>query len=37
MWRTEGIVLRVRNLGEADRIITLYTKDKGKLLSLIHI
>lgn len=31
MWRTEGIVLRVRNLGEADRIITLYTKDKGKL------
>lgn len=30
-WRTEGIVLRVRNLGEADRIVTLYTKEKGKL------
>ncbi len=30
-WRTEGIVLRVRNLGEADRIVTLYTKERGKL------
>ncbi|HHT90994.1 MAG: DNA repair protein RecO [Bacillota bacterium] len=30
-WKTEGIVLRVRNLGEADRIVTLYTRDKGKL------
>lgn len=30
-WKTEGIVLRVRNLGEADRIVTLYTKDRGKL------
>lgn len=30
-WRTEGIVLRVRDLGEADRLVTLYTKEKGKL------
>lgn len=31
IWKTEGIVLRVRNLGEADRIVTLYTKERGKL------
>jgi DNA repair protein RecO (recombination protein O) len=31
MWKTEGIVIRVRNLGEADRIVTLYTKERGKL------
>lgn len=30
-WKTEGIVLRIRNLGEADRIVTLYTKERGKL------
>lgn len=30
-WRTEGIVLRVRNLGEADRLVTLFTKEQGKL------
>ncbi|HHU62088.1 MAG: DNA repair protein RecO [Bacillota bacterium] len=30
-WKTEGIILRVRNLGEADRLVTLYTKEKGKL------
>lgn len=30
-WRTEGIILRVRNLGEADRLVTLYTKERGKL------
>ncbi|HHT68576.1 MAG TPA: DNA repair protein RecO [Firmicutes bacterium] len=30
-WRVEGVVLRVRNLGEADRIVTLYTKEHGKL------
>ena len=30
-WKTEGIVLRVRNLGEADRIATIFTKDRGKL------
>lgn len=27
----EGIVLRSRNLGEADRIITLYTRERGKI------
>lgn len=30
-WRLEGIVIRVRNLGEADRIVTVYTREKGKL------
>lgn len=30
-WRTEGIVLRTRDLGEADRIVTLYTKEQGKV------
>lgn len=30
-WRTEGIILRVRDLGEADRLVTVYTKEKGKL------
>lgn len=30
-WKTEGIVLRVRNLGEADRLVTLYTKEYGKI------
>lgn len=30
-WKTEGIVLRVRNMGEADRVVTVYTKDRGKL------
>lgn len=31
MYRTEGIVLRTRNLGEADKIVTLYTKTNGKV------
>ena len=30
-WKTQAIVLRVRNLGEADRIVTLYTEELGKL------
>lgn len=30
-WKTEGIVIRTRNLGEADRIVTIYTKERGKL------
>ncbi len=29
--RTEGIVLRRTNFGEADRLITLYTQDAGKI------
>jgi len=31
IWKVEGIVLRVRNFGEADRIVTIYTKERGKL------
>lgn len=30
-YRTRGIVLRSRNLGEADKIITLFTTDRGKV------
>jgi DNA repair protein RecO (recombination protein O) len=30
-YRTTGIVLRQLNLGEADRLLTLYTQDRGKL------
>lgn len=29
--KTEGIVLKRKNIGEADRILTLFTKDRGKL------
>ncbi len=31
IYRTEGIVLRQLELGEADRILTLYTPQYGKL------
>ncbi len=31
VYRTEGIILRRHNLGEADRILTLFTRDYGKL------
>jgi DNA repair protein RecO (recombination protein O) len=31
IYRTEAIVLRRQNLGEADRILTLYTPDYGKV------
>ncbi|MDQ2679974.1 MAG: DNA repair protein RecO [Candidatus Eremiobacteraeota bacterium] len=30
-YKTSGIVLRARNLGEADRIFTLFTTDRGKI------
>lgn len=30
-YRTEGIVLRARDLGEADRIVTVITPDRGKV------
>jgi DNA repair protein RecO (recombination protein O) len=30
-FRTEGIILKRRNFGEADRILTIFTKDHGKL------
>lgn len=31
LYRTEGIVLRHINLGEADRLLTIYTREFGKL------
>ncbi len=31
LYRTEAVVLRTRNLGEADKILTLFTKDRGKV------
>ena len=30
-YRTSGIVLRARNLGEADKILTLFTTERGKM------
>lgn len=32
IYTVEGIVLKRRNYGEADRIITLFTKEKGKIV-----
>lgn len=29
--RTEGVILKKRNFGEADRLLTIYTRDYGKL------
>ncbi|HHW10661.1 MAG TPA: DNA repair protein RecO [Firmicutes bacterium] len=29
--RTDGLVLRTRDLGEADKVVVLFTKDKGKM------
>jgi DNA repair protein RecO (recombination protein O) len=31
LYRAEGIVLRTRQLGEADKILTIYTLEKGKI------
>lgn len=31
LYRTEGVVLKTRNLGEADRIVTFYSPTKGKV------
>jgi DNA repair protein RecO (recombination protein O) len=31
LYRTEGVVLRHMNLGEADRLLTIYTREYGKL------
>lgn len=33
-FRTEGVVIRRRNFGEADRILTIYTRDYGKITAL---
>ncbi|MCL5407732.1 MAG: DNA repair protein RecO [Patescibacteria group bacterium] len=30
-YKTQGIILKRTNLGEADRILTIYTKNKGKI------
>lgn len=35
LYRTEGIVIRRSNIGEADRILTLYTPTRGKLRAVI--
>lgn len=32
--RTEGVILKRKNFGEADRIVTIYTKDNGKVSAL---
>ena len=32
--RTEGVILKHRNFGEADRILTIYTRDYGKIVAL---
>lgn len=34
--RTEGVVLRRTNFGEADRIVTFYTRDLGKVTAIAH-
>lgn len=31
LYRTEAVVIRTRNLGEADKILTLFTKKEGKV------
>lgn len=31
IYKTEGVVLRRRNLGEADRLVTVLTRDRGKI------
>ena len=33
-FRTEGVIIGRRNFGEADRILTIYTKDFGKVVAL---
>lgn len=33
-FRTEGVILKRRNFGEADRILTIYTRDYGKIAAL---
>ena len=33
-FRTEGVILKKRNFGEADRILSIFTKDHGKISAL---
>ena len=35
-FRTEGIILSRKNFGEADRILSIYTRDHGKVTALAH-
>ena len=35
-FRTEGIILSRKNFGEADRILSIYTRDYGKITALAH-
>jgi len=30
-YKTEGIIIKRKNFGEADRILTIFTKNKGKI------
>ena len=32
-YRTEGVVLKRRNAGEADRVVTIFTKQRGKIVA----
>lgn len=34
LYRTEGIILKRHDFGEADRILTLYTDDRGKVVAI---
>jgi len=34
-YKTEGIIIRVRDYGEADRIITLFTREHGKIQAIV--
>lgn len=34
-YKTEGIIIRVRDYGEADRIITLFTREHGKVQAIV--
>lgn len=34
-YKTEGIIIRVRDYGEADRIVTLFTREHGKVQAIV--
>jgi DNA repair protein RecO (recombination protein O) len=33
LYKTEGVIVRTRNLGEADKIVTMYTSARGKIVA----
>lgn len=35
-FKTEGVIISRRNFGEADRILTIFTRDFGKITALAH-